>query len=318
MAASQIGEFIKQAGQPDRVFVKAPSWDQTDDIKWFSMWTPLSLKHFASVQIAGSSYTKSIGYLTAKALYADILDATEREIAPPRTKQPVITIHYFTRGHEGTTTYWKSHEGLRTLAPVEDYLVANLPAEAFWSGNDIVETVMFGRMKATFINPLVAGLNKHRDATACAMIFSSKATDEDQPLMEVFDLSKADILRAREDEAIAQFVMRGAIRNVDFGGTYKIYLYSEKQAERLRDRLLGIGFTTVGLSPLDEVGIMDVKRSGRSNAEPTDEDKKAKKAERRAKDNARKKKQRDDVADAENRQRGVPGRPGKKPRPPCS
>ena len=84
VAASQIGEFFKQAGQPDRVFVKAQSWDQTDDIKWFSMWTPLSLKHVASVQVAGSSYTKSIGYLTAKALYADILDATEREIAHRR------------------------------------------------------------------------------------------------------------------------------------------------------------------------------------------------------------------------------------------
>ena len=165
---------------------------------------------------------------------------------------------------------------------------------------------MFGRMKATFINPLVAGLNKHRDATACAMIFSSKATDEDQPLMGVFHLSKDDIQRAREDEAIAQFVMRGAIRNLDFGGAYKIYLYSEKQAERLRDRLLGIGFTAVALSPLEEVGIMDVERSGRSNAEPTDEDKKAKLDERRAKDNAQKR-HRNDVADAENQTEGRSG-----------
>ena len=311
VAASQIAEFFKQAGQPDRVFVKAQSWDQTDDIRWFSMWTPLSLRHFSSVQIAGSSYTKSIGYLTAKALYADILHATEREIAPPRTKQPAITIHYFTRGHEGTTTYWKSHEGLRTLAPVEDYLVANLPADAFWSGNGIVETVMFGRMKATFINPLVAGLNKHRGATACAMIFSSKATDEDQPLMDVFDLSKEDIRRAREDEAIAQFVMRGAIRNLDSGGAYNIYLYSEKQADLLRDRLLGIGFTTVALSPLDGVGIMDVARAAGSQVEPTDEEKEAKEAKRREEDAERKRNKRAEGAIAAGR---VPGGEGGRPR----
>jgi hypothetical protein len=313
IGASQIAEFMKQAGQPDRAFVKAQSWDQADDIRWFSMWTPLSLKHFASVQIAGSGYTDSIGFQTAKALYSDILGVTIREIAPARTKQPVITIHYFTRRHEGTTTYWESHEGLRTLAPVQDHLVANLPSDGFWSGNKIVEKVMFGKMRATYIDPLVAGLNKHRNATSCAMIFSSKATDADEPIMDVFGLSKDDIQRAREDEAIAQFVMRGAIRNLDFGGAYNIYLYSEKQAERLRDRLHGIGFTTVELAPLDDVGIMDVTRSQPSQSELTPEDKQAKVAEARARDAERKRAKRKAVATAAGRAPGGKGgRPSKR------
>ena len=37
--ASGLAEFIKTAKQPNRVFVKARSWDEGADIRWFSMWT---------------------------------------------------------------------------------------------------------------------------------------------------------------------------------------------------------------------------------------------------------------------------------------
>lgn len=63
LGAKELVEFYKQAGKPARVFVKTPDWDATDEIDWFSMWTPLELAGFASVQIAGSSYTSSVGYL---------------------------------------------------------------------------------------------------------------------------------------------------------------------------------------------------------------------------------------------------------------
>ena len=97
IGAQRLGEFIKQAKRPDRVFVKTASWDATDDIDWFSMWTPLSLAHFASVQVAGSSYTDSVGFKAAESLFSDLLGITIRPIKPSRTGQPTIAIHYFTR-----------------------------------------------------------------------------------------------------------------------------------------------------------------------------------------------------------------------------
>jgi hypothetical protein len=59
----------------------------------------------------------------------------------------------------------------------------------------------------------------------------------------VFGLSKQDIERAREQEDIWQFVMRGAVRNADFAGVYTVYLYDVWQADTLADMLRDAGIT---------------------------------------------------------------------------
>ena len=286
--AKAFGEFIKQAAQPDRVFVRTTSWDAKDDIDWFSMWTPLSLSHFASVQIAGSSYTDSVGYRSARALFEDMLTFTEREIAPARTKQPTISIHYFTQGHEGSTTYWETSEGRLRIKKVCDYLGQHLPDSAFWSGNAVVQHLMEHRLTGSLIRPMAMGINKHRQARDCAFIFSGKATPRDEPLKVVFGLADDDIRHAREDDAVAQFAMRGAIRDLDYEGPYAIYLYSHSQAERLRDHLIKIGFTTVEVVGLDDSGLMDEVRITGKKKEVTPEDRAARAERRRveAKDRA--------------------------------
>lgn len=311
----KLGEFVKQAGQPDRVFVRATTWDQSDDIDWFSMWTPLSLAHTKSVQVAGSSYTDSVGFRAARALFYDVLGINPREIAPPRTGQPTITIHYFTQGHEGTTTFWRdTTEGHQMIVAVCDHLSRDLPATGYWSGNEIVWIMMDARLKGKFIKPLAMGLNKHRAATDCAFIYSGKATPDDRPLMDVFGLSAEDIQLAREDEAIAQFVMRGAIRDLGFAGAYNIYLYSERQAVRLRDHLDRIGFTQVELAPVVEAGIMDARRPEVERNESTPEERAAKIESRREADATRKRDRRAAKAVAAGRQPGGKGgRPTKRP-----
>ena len=278
----------KQAKQPSRVFVKAQDWDATDDIDWFSMWTPLALSHFRSVTVAGSSYTDSIGFKAAESLYSDVLGVNIRLIAPPRTGQPEITIHFFTRGHEGTTTIWKETRGRWLIKQVCDYLAKAMPKTGYWSGNGVVEVLMDHRLKAKLIKPLAMGLNKHRDSRDCAFIYSAKATDDDKPVMDVFKLTKEDFRHAREDDAIAQFVMRGAIRNLDDDGPYAIYLYNEGQAERLRDHLLKIGFTNIELVPVDAAGIMDEPKPVGGKRGATVEERTAKANAAKEKDAARK------------------------------
>lgn len=278
--ASALGEFIKQASQPERVFVRATSWDDRDDIDWFSMWTPLELAGFASVQIAGSSYTDSVGYRAARALFEDLLTFSEREVNPPRIKQPSISIAYFTKAHEGSTTFWGTSEGRLCIKLVCDHLGSALSDTAYWSGNEVVQHLMEHRLPGTLIKPMAMGINKHRQARDCAFVFSSKATPDDKPLKSVFGLTDDDIRRAREDDAIAQFAMRGAIRDLDFDRDYTIYLYSQSQAERLRDHLLRIGFTTVTLLELEDAGLMEMARPAPVKAEPTAEEREARRARR--------------------------------------
>jgi hypothetical protein len=299
--AKAFGEFIKQAARPARVFVRTTSWDAADDIAWFSMWTPLELSHFASVHIAGSSYTDSVGYRAAHELFADLLDFSEREIAPARTNQPTIAIHYFTQAHEGSTTFWETSEGRLRMKAVCDHLAAHMSDTAFWSGNTVGQYLMEHRLPGTLIRPMAMGINKHRQARDCAFIFSGKATPKDVPLKAVFSLSDDDIRHAREDDAVAQFVMRGAIRDLDYGDAYSIYLYSQSQAIRLRDHLIKIGFASIEIVALDEAGLMDEVRAQRRQATSDEragrlEQRKAK-AKERAQRNRDEKKARNEAAE---------------------
>ncbi len=306
LAASDLVEFYKQAANPARVFVRTPNWDALDDIDWFSMWTPLELAGFASVQIAGSSYTRSVGYLGAQALYEDLLEFDEREVPVVRKGQPSISIHYFTEGHRGSTTFWGKSEGRLQIKHVCDYLAKTLPKASFWSGNTVVQHLMEHRIKGELIAASAAGLNKHRRKQNCAIIFSGKATKADRGMMKVFGLTDEHIERAREDELIRQFAMRGAIRDPTFDDAYDIYVYEKVQAERLKEHFEELHFDTVELIPVTDAGLMTVRRKSDG---PTEQEKEAKKADvnKKAAERGRKKRKAD--AEAAGREVGQPGNP---------
>lgn len=309
-ALKPLADLIKHAAQSGRVFVNTSAWDNGDEVSWFSLWTPFSLGHCASVQIAGSSYTNSIGFLAVEALFKEQFEITVREIKSPRTAQPTVTIHYFTQAHEGTTHFWQEESlGRKMIKQVCDHLGNVLPVSAYWSGNWIIEVLLDHRLKAGFIKPLCAGTNAMREATACAFIYSAKPKPSDGPLLEVFGLSREQIIRAFEGEAVAQFVMRGAIRNPDYGGEYSAYVYSRKQAEWLRDYMSQIGFTTVGITPVDEAGIMDERREISERKSISPEEAAAKREQAKAKDRDRKQAGRAKVAVSEGRTPGRRGRP---------
>jgi len=306
LAASDLVEFYKQAANPARVFVRTPNWDALDDIDWFSMWTPLELAGFASVQIAGSSYTRSVGYLGAQALYEDLLEFDEREVPVVRKGQPSISIHYFTEGHRGSTAFWGKSEGRLQIKHVCDYLAKTLPKASFWSGNTVVQHLMEHRIKGELIAASAAGLNKHRRKQHCAIIFSGKATKADRGMMKVFGLTDDHIERAREDELIRQFAMRGAIRDPTFDDAYDIYVYEKVQAERLKEHFEELHFDTVELIPVTDAGLMTVRRKSDG---PTEQEKAAKKADvnKKAADRQRAKRAAD--AKAAGREVGQPGNP---------
>lgn len=304
--AKELVEFYKQAAQPARVFVRTPDWDAQDDIDWYSMWTPLELAGFASIQIAGASYTSSVGYLGAKALFEDLLEFDERDVPVVRTRQPSITIHYFTDSHRGSTTYWGTSDGRLQIKQVCDYLAKTLPKVSFWSGNTVVQHLMEHRLKGELIAASAAGLNKHRRKQHCAIIFSGKATKADRGMMKVFGLSDEHIERAREDELIRQFAMRGALRDLSFDLGYDVYVYEKVQAERLKAHFEKLLFTTVEMVGVEEAGLMKVRRKSDGL---TDAEKDTKAADRNAKAAKRQKAKRATEAKAAGREPHQPGNP---------
>ncbi len=308
--SGKLADFQKHAARPHGVFVNLADWDSGSAFDWFSIWTPLSLRNFASIQIAGASYEISLGALATKKWFGDQMTLTQRVVPMARTATPTIRVHYFTHGHEGTSTFWESSKGRLCIKLVCDHLETRLTDDqAFWSGNKEVQHLMEHRVPGGPVAPKAAGLNIYRDKTVCAFIYSSKALPGDEPLYDLFDLTRADVQRAREEEDILQFVMRGAVRKPNFGGDYDIYVYSRLQAERVAEKLTASGVGTVELIALNDAGIMDFTREDEVRVQPSAEGLTAKAAKRRAKDSDRVRKGRAKKALAEGRAPGRPGRP---------
>lgn len=272
-ALAPIEELIRLAHRPTGVLVDAKSFSGLKKkMSWWSIWTPADLEGFASIQIAGASYETSLGAKVLEHWFSDKVRLAPEPLSMERDGEPLITIHYFTQSHRPSTRLWDDREGRKRLKAVSDWLEAHAPHIEFWSGNPEVLKLLDWRVAGEPIRPRVAGLNKWRDAKACALIYSSGRTDDDAPLQAVFDLTDDDIRIAREDEDVLQFVMRGAIRKPDYSGPYDIYLYSKEQAERLAAKLAASEVGRVELMALPDAGIMDAPELfGSSDAKRTKE-----------------------------------------------
>lgn len=248
-------ELLNNAQRPNRVFIEAPTFSRP--FEWVSVWSPHALEGIAgSITIAGASYMTSIGGLVAE----PHVEFRLRVLPMPRSGIPSIRIHYFTEGHEGSTSFWKRSEGRKFVVQLCDYLVSKRSDLGFWAANEPVAHLLEHRVSGVQLTPKAAGQNAHRDKMSCAYIYSARPTPNDTPLKALFGLTDDQIRVARQDEDILQFVMRGAIRNADYAGEYDIYLYSRTQAERLADQLSDSGVGKVEVVRAD-AGFMLASRS---------------------------------------------------------
>jgi hypothetical protein len=301
----QFADAIKQADISDRFYINADDLDGIKSILWFTLWAPSIDIRARSLAIAGSGYSDSIGAQIEKK-FASYTPPHVREIGSKRISQPEVDIQYFTSGHEGTTPFWDTSEGRLAIKKICDHLSRELGADSYWSGNPIVWKLMEHRLPGDLIGPLAAGLNSYRDRTSCAFIFSSKATENDSAILEFFGFSKRQLQASREDEAILQFVMRGAIRNQNYCGKYRIFLYSEQQAANLKTRLEAYGFNQITVSGIPEAGLLDVGRPKRGT-EPSPEEQEASRKRRLEADRLYQQKKRAAKAIAAGREPGSKG-----------
>jgi hypothetical protein len=172
---------------------------------------------------------------------------------------PTIRLWYFAEKHTGTTQFWDEPEGLLCLNRICRYLMA-IGGVGYWSGNEVVRKYLMHWFPGEMVSPKQAGTNSLIQHTSCAMLYSNKAQEADEAILEVFGLNKDDIRRAREVEDTIQFLMRGSIRRPDYGGGYDVYLYSLDQAEAVAEYLRANVSPFVSVEAVKEAGILDYER----------------------------------------------------------
>ncbi|WP_298128188.1 DEAD/DEAH box helicase family protein [Brevundimonas sp.] len=241
--ATELFEAVKATGH---VFVDLDTWDGAEGFSWCAVWTPLSLSRFGSVVILGASYMASVGGVICATRMGDVIQFDEERIVVVRSGQPTIRVHWFADRPAGTSE-WATKEGRAALRDIAAFLRVTEPTLGFWSANSNAQDFLDAYMPGTLARPKSAGLNRYRDLCSCALFYGAGATPGDAILLRDFGFSKAMIRRAREEEDIFQFVLRGSLRNGDYAGPYEVYLYSRSQAETLRDRLEGEGFCDIEL-----------------------------------------------------------------------
>jgi hypothetical protein len=265
-------KFLKEAGRPTGVFIEDAAVQARKAFRWFSFWSPTYLNAFNDIYISASNYNGSLGYRAMVYFFPDKFDLVETDVSRRRIGQPSIEIRYFSDNHTGSTSFWDTDDGSKALVEVTDYIVKHTPDLDFWSANNSVEKRFRGRLGGEYISPLAMGLNKFRNKTKCAFIYSAKYTPNDGPIINVTKITAADITDARETETIRQFIMRGAIRNADYAGPYLIYLYEKPQAEAIQRHLTNGGFTNVIITNVGTPAINTIARRKATLVEKSDQE----------------------------------------------
>jgi hypothetical protein len=231
-------------------------------VHWYSAWTPAGLNGFESVEIAGANFRTSLCGLASQRLDAGQVEYIEERLgAGQRQGGPTVVLRYFTRAHTGSTTWWADGPGKQHLNKVLRHLMT-VTDLGYYSGNKCVRSYFEGWLNhAKTVRPKQAGTNSLIHHTSCAFIYSNKAQTDDDPIRVALGFTADEIKRARETEDVIQFVMRGAVRDPTFTGTYTIYLYDRVQADAVGEYLRANGVTDdVRIEGIEEAGILDAQR----------------------------------------------------------
>ena len=276
-AAKDLASFHQCVLTPGRmVLVDLGDWQDARHlrrkVRWWSVWTPMSLADAASVTITGAGFFRSPAYHAARAFHADAITFEPADASAGVIRaQQTFRIHYYTQ-HRGSTEWWETEEGSRCLVQISRHL-EQIGFAGYWSCNADIRAVFRHRFGGVMCDPRQAGTNSLRHQTACAFFYSNKAQEADSAILEVLGLDRDAVMQAREYEDIVQFVMRGAPRDPRFRGTYEVHLYSRDQAEMLERYLVENGIAAeVTLVPVHEAGVMDVVRPALKGASGTEID----------------------------------------------
>jgi hypothetical protein len=268
VGAEKLAEFHRLAGSGGRVVeVNIGAWEDASvpgapPVRWRSIWSLAALCAAASVTVAAAGYPGSLADHALRCAGGVRIETVR--VGGPRTGQPRVRIHYYTL-HPASTLWWKTKEGRACLVAISRHLEADR-FSGFWAANADIVPFFTGRVGGEECSPKLAGTNGLRHHRSAAVIYSAKATPDDEAIIEALGLDRDGIRDAREGEDLYQFICRGALRDPGYAGGYDAFVYDIGQAERLRARLIADGFEDVTLVPVIETEIMDIVRPKTSHS----------------------------------------------------
>jgi hypothetical protein len=303
----------------NRPIIKLEAWKDAADgrtFSWHSVWDAEKLTPFSRVLILANCFEESITYKLLEHSGCELVPfaINDNQVWLPRS----VHIRYFAKDHQAGTGFWTNKTdpgGALALDKINRWMAANTDSENhIWSCNLNAKTLNLPGRK---LRPKVSGADEYKRFSCASFIYSAKPTKLEEEAFALHDISRADIIRAREREDLVQFLGRTSWRVPDSQGEIDFRVYDHEQALFLESfvRQSGRPFSVI-LEYIGDAGVDEHKPRpvGRPKATLTEAQKKQRAKLRQPANTASKRRQRAKVKEQELeegivRKRGRPRKP---------
>jgi hypothetical protein len=273
--------------QAMRPRVKLTSWDELKDGQarsWCSVWNPERLHAFKRVMILANSFEET---LTFKLLKQAEVRLVPFAIPDDRQWQPrTVTLRYFASTHQAGTGFWTNSGdpgGAEALRKTFDWIRQNTdPENHFWSAN--LDALKRFNLPGQRLQPKVSGSDAYKHLTCASFIYTAKPSRAEVEAFAGYGITFDEIVRARQNEDLVQFLWRSALRVPDDTRDVEFRVYDLAQAIFLKEFIEATGrpFKII-LEHVIEAGVDDhrPKPVGRPEAVKTEAEKLAQSAKER-------------------------------------
>jgi hypothetical protein len=249
--------------QVSRPLVNLSSWEEASDGRqwwWCSVWDAARLRAFGRVMILANSFDHSLTYklLRHQGLNLVPFVINDKREWTPRT----ILIRYFAEQHQAGTGFWCNRDddsGAEALNRAFAWIERNTdPENHYYSAN--LAALKRLDLPGLKLQPKVSGADEYKHLTCATFLYSAKPSKAEVRALELYGIKYNEVVRARQDEDLIQFVWRSSLRvsGDPRGCEFRIYDYA--QALFLKNFIEATGRPfTVSLDYVSDAGVDQFK-----------------------------------------------------------
>jgi hypothetical protein len=157
----------------------------------------------------------------------------------PRT----FLIQYFASTHRAGTGFWTNAadpSGAEALRKTFDWIMQNTdPENHFWSAN--LHELFKRSLPGEKLKPKVSGSDAYKHLTCASFIYTAKPFQAEVEAFARYGITFEDIVRARQDEDLVQFLWRSSLRVPDDTRDVEFRVYDLVQATFLKEFIEATG-----------------------------------------------------------------------------
>jgi len=204
-------------------------------------WVNIAKYSNLDVTFMANKFEESLIYKGIPALFEEVELSGMRERKVP--VQDRLKVYYFSE-ERFSRTYRNANP--EALPKVSAWINANL-TEYFYTTNSDSKGILNGQ----YIDPVSRGMNTYQDYTKCVWLASMKPSPVETKQLELmFNLTREEVVQAREHENLYQFINRSKLRAYDSEQVVEVYVFDKEQALSLSTN---IELIDVGLDSTQEV-----------------------------------------------------------------